>query len=96
MKKRDFGQCDIKRCTGKKLEHFNLLKSISIKTPHRGIVLSPSGKQSVSKEDLNIVLKNGCCVVDCSWNRVDEIQFDKMKMSHPRLCKKKKKKKFLF
>jgi pre-rRNA-processing protein TSR3 len=81
---RDFGQCDMKRCTGKKLEHLQCLKSLPLKTPHRGIVLSPNGKQSVSKEDLKIVEKNGCCVVDCSWKRIDEIPFEKMKMSHPR------------
>jgi pre-rRNA-processing protein TSR3 len=81
----DFGQCDSKRCTGKKLERMGMIKALNVKCAHRGIVLSPNGQKSVSKEDYDIVVKNGACVVDCSWNRVDEIPFEKMKMSHARL-----------
>ena len=33
----DFGHCDAKRCTGKKLERFGLIKSLNIKVPFRGM-----------------------------------------------------------
>ncbi|KAL0483564.1 ribosome biogenesis protein TSR3 [Acrasis kona] len=81
----DFEQCDAKRCTGKKLERLNMLKSISLHTPFRGVVLSPNGTQTVSPLDKDAVEKYGACVVDCSWNEVDSIPFHKMRMGYPRL-----------
>lgn len=68
----DFNQCDSKRCTGRKLLKFKLLKAVPSKKKYRGIVLSAEGKSIVSPEDLNIVKKYGLCVIDCSWNRIEE------------------------
>jgi pre-rRNA-processing protein TSR3 len=110
----DFGQwflffltySDSKKCTGKKLERLQLIKTLPLKgklylykfmtlswyfiflysKAFKGIVLSPNGTQSVSPEDHEIVKKFGCCVVDCSWNKVEEIPFHQMKMGYPRLC----------
>jgi pre-rRNA-processing protein TSR3 len=49
----DFEQCDSKKCTGKKMERFKLLKNIKdLKKKFKGIVLSAFGKKIVSKEDL--------------------------------------------
>lgn len=83
----DFEQCDAKRCTGKKLERLNMLQSISLHTPFRGVVLSPNAEQTVSPLDKAAVEKYGACVVDCSWNEIDSIPFHKMRMGYPRLCK---------
>ena len=45
----DFGQCDARRCTGKKLERFGWIKGLKPSQRCRGnaIVLTPDGKQSV-------------------------------------------------
>jgi len=68
----DFEQCDSKKCTGKKMERFKLLKSIKdLKKRFKGIVLSAFGKKIVSKEDIEYCQKYGLCVIDCSWNRIE-------------------------
>jgi len=69
----DFNQCDGKKCTGRKMERFDLLKSIKNKhKKFKGVVLSAFGEKMVCKEDLDICLKYGVCVIDCSWNRIEE------------------------
>jgi pre-rRNA-processing protein TSR3 len=69
----DFEQCDSKKCTGKKMERFKLLSSIrDRKKKFRGIVLSAFGKKFVSRNDLECAEKYGICVIDCSWNRIEE------------------------
>jgi pre-rRNA-processing protein TSR3 len=69
----DFEQCDSKKCTGKKMERFKLLVSLKDKKKNfKGIVLSAFGKKMVSKEDLEHCVKYGICVIDCSWNRIEE------------------------
>ena len=42
-------------------------------------MLTPSGQQAVSPADRDIVEKYGICVVECSWARIDEIPFGKLK-----------------
>ena len=69
----DFNQCDSKRCTGRKLLKFNLIKSVHEgRKKYKGIVLSAQGTSTLSPQDLDIVLKHGLCVIDCSWNRIEE------------------------
>ncbi|XVF15116.1 hypothetical protein REPUB_Repub09cG0121500 [Reevesia pubescens] len=113
----DFGQCDAKRCTGRKLARFGFLKEIvlhekcvsvgfKIKLYHikcrnmalndfmqdlrvnsgfGGIVLSPVGNQCVSKEDYNLMKRKGLAVVDCSWARLSDVPFVKLRCGAPRL-----------
>lgn len=50
-------------------------------------VYSPAGKQCVSKEDHNLMNRKGLAVVDCSWARLDDVPFTKLRCSAPRLCK---------
>ena len=71
----DFNQCDSKKCTGRKMERFKLLKAIKEKKKKfKGVVLSAFGDKPVSMEDLPIILKHGICVIDCSWNRIEETE----------------------
>jgi pre-rRNA-processing protein TSR3 len=67
----DFNQCDPSKCSGRKLESFGLLKNINHKGRFRGITLAATGKKYVSKEDKEIILKHGLCVIDCSWNKIE-------------------------
>ncbi|XP_015890883.2 uncharacterized protein LOC107425393 isoform X2 [Ziziphus jujuba] len=81
----DFGQCDAKRCTGRKLSRFGLLKELRVNNGFGGIVLSPVGMQCVSREDSNLVKQKGLAVVDCSWARLDDVPFVKLRCTAPRL-----------
>lgn len=68
----DFAHCDAKKCSGKKLERFKLLTTLDKKKKFKGVVLSAFGKKECSQEDLEYAEKYGVCVVDCSWNRIEE------------------------
>ncbi|KAF7130503.1 hypothetical protein RHSIM_Rhsim10G0156200 [Rhododendron simsii] len=115
----DFGQCDAKKCTGRKLSRFGLLKEsldshtqayraahlntaqallillndefgnimqeLRVTNGFGGIVLSPAGKQCVSKEDYILMKRKGLAVVDCSWARLDDVPFAKLRCAAPRL-----------
>lgn len=74
----DLEQCDPKRCTGRKLSRLGYLRTMRIGQGFGGIVLSPNGTKSVSKEDYNIVASYGIGVIDCSWNKLDEVPFLKL------------------
>jgi len=81
----DFGQCDVKRCTGRKLSRFGLLKELRVTNGFGGVVLSPVGTQCVSKADHPIVQRKGLAVVDCSWARLSDVPFVKLRCGAPRL-----------
>ncbi|KAF5196256.1 Ribosome biogenesis protein tsr3-like protein [Thalictrum thalictroides] len=50
-----------------------------------GVVLSPVGKQCVSKEDHLLIKTKGLAVVDCSWARLSDVPFVKLRCFAPRL-----------
>ncbi|KAJ6918865.1 hypothetical protein NC651_012964 [Populus alba x Populus x berolinensis] len=132
----DFGQCDAKRCTGRKLARFDLLKEsiccffcisgtmswlcvseLRVSSGFGGIVLStysilldmlsrldlinnweaslhygfgkgmeiPVGSHCVSREDYNLIKRKGLAVVDCSWARLEDVPFVKLRCASPRL-----------
>lgn len=81
----DFGQCDAKRCTGRKLARFNLLKELRVTAGFGGIVLSPVGTHCVSREDYPLIKQRGLAVVDCSWARLSDVPFVKLRCAAPRL-----------
>ncbi|KAH1251086.1 Ribosome biogenesis protein TSR3 [Glycine max] len=91
----DFGQCDAKRCTGRKLSRLGMLKAILIlidfiqelrvSNGFGGVVLSPAGNQCVSREDYSLIQKKGLAVVDCSWARLDDVPFMRLRCAAPRL-----------
>src|SRR5688572_13489769 len=49
--------------------------------------VSPLGEQSVSAEDKAIVEELGISVVDCSWAKLDDVPFAKIRGKYERLCK---------
>jgi pre-rRNA-processing protein TSR3 len=81
----DVNQCDPKRCTGRKLVRHGLVKPLKLGNHFGGIILTPIGQKCVSPEDKQIILENGIAVVDCSWAKLDETPFSRMKGKHLRL-----------
>lgn len=81
----DVNQCDPKRCTGRKLVRHGFVKPLKLGQHFGGIILSPIGQKCVSPEDKQIVLDSGIAVVDCSWAKLDETPFSRMKGKHLRL-----------
>jgi len=81
----DMEHCDPKKCTGRKLARFKLIKVLRLGHKFSGIVLSPNGEKCVCPDDASIVSKHGIAVVDCSWAKIESTPFSKMKSNHPRL-----------
>lgn len=81
----DVNQCDPKRCTGRKLVRMGFVKPLKLGQHFGGIILSPMGQKCVSPEDKQIVQESGIAVVDCSWAKLDETPFARMKGKHLRL-----------
>eukprot|EP00007_Cunea_sp_BSH-02190019_P007859 CAMPEP_0174243138 /NCGR_PEP_ID=MMETSP0417-20130205/30498_1 /TAXON_ID=242541 /ORGANISM="Mayorella sp, Strain BSH-02190019" /LENGTH=298 /DNA_ID=CAMNT_0015322597 /DNA_START=109 /DNA_END=1005 /DNA_ORIENTATION=- len=81
----DFGQCDAKRCTGRKLARLGKLTTLRLGQPWKGVILSPNGKSTVSPADREMVEQKGIAVVDCSWAQLDAIPFSKMRGPGERL-----------
>lgn len=81
----DLNHCDPKKCSGRKLLRHGLIKNLKLGQRFPGLVLSPVGVHCVSPLDKNIIESSGIAVVDCSWARIDETPFSRMKSPHPRL-----------
>ncbi|KAJ2023161.1 ribosome biogenesis protein tsr3 [Coemansia sp. S610] len=81
----DFDHCDPKRCSGRKLARMGLVKEFRLGQVFKGVVMSPEGKQVVSRADLPIMQQFGAAMIDCSWARIDEVPFNRIKAHHNRL-----------
>nr|XP_031835208.1 ribosome biogenesis protein TSR3 homolog isoform X2 [Nomia melanderi] len=81
----DLEQCDPKKCSGRKLVRHGLVKILRLGARFPGLVLTPVGQKCVSPIDRDIVRDYGCAVVDCSWARLDDTPFGRMKTPNPRL-----------
>ncbi len=85
MRMWDFQQCDPKRCSGARLARRGIFEKMPLKSPFRGIVLSPEAKVAVSPADIELLEKGGMSLIDCSWARLQEIPFKQMQSGHHRL-----------
>ncbi|KAK8734735.1 hypothetical protein OTU49_005958 [Cherax quadricarinatus] len=81
----DLQHCDPKKCSGRKLARHAMVKLLRLGQRFSGLVLTPVGKKCISPEDASILLQHGIAVVDCSWARLSETPFNRMKAAHPRL-----------
>ena len=81
----DVGQCDPKRCSGRKLARLDLIKELKLGRRFAGLCLSPLGQKTISPADKEILDEQGISVVDCSWAKIEETPFHKMKSGYPRL-----------
>jgi len=81
----DFGHCDPRRCSGKRLARQRLISELRVGSRFRGVVLSPKAVQVLSPADKELIDKGGLAVVECSWARLSEIPFSKIASPHERL-----------
>lgn len=81
----DLNHCDPKKCSGRKLARHGLIKNLRLGQRFPGLVLTPIATHCVSPADKDIITANGLAVVDCSWAKLDETPFDRMKTPYPRL-----------
>lgn len=85
---RDFGaklaiwdtqQCDPKHCSGHWLAQHGYLRRMPVGRSFRGIALSHHGTRTISPADREIVQEHGLVVLDCSWNRTEEVSLGLLK-----------------
>lgn len=74
----EFRQDDPKKCTSARLRKFRLVRSLpSLKRiPSLAIVLNPTSSRTLSREDRELVHREGLVALDCSWNMSEDI-FDR-------------------
>ncbi len=81
----DLGQCDPKRCSGRKLARLGCLRELRLQQRFPGVALTPSATDCISPGDYHLIHSDGLAVVDCSWNRLDDVPFGRIKSAAPRL-----------
>jgi len=81
----DFAQCDPTRCTGRKLERLHAISALAVKQRFPGISLSPKGTLTLSPADRQSIHDGGLAVVDCSWNKLGEVPWAKIRTGRERL-----------
>ena len=81
----DLNQCDPKRCSGRKLARLGCLRELRIQQRFPGVALTPSATDCISPGDYHLIHSDGLAVVDCSWNRLDDVPFARLHSKAPRL-----------
>ncbi len=71
-----YGECDPRKCTGKKMERMGFGVVIrDFKRVPRGVVLNPFSKIALSRGDREVAVKRGLIVVDASWAKLKPMKF---------------------
>jgi pre-rRNA-processing protein TSR3 len=81
----DLNHCDAKRCSGKRLMRLGLMRELHVGQKHPGVVVSPKAKVVLSPADKDVLEQYGAAVVEASWNRIEEVPFNKIGGPNPRL-----------
>ncbi|PSR97734.1 hypothetical protein BD289DRAFT_73369 [Coniella lustricola] len=74
----DLGHCDPKRCSGKRLMRAGLMRELHLGQRHNGVIITPNGKHTLSPADRELMDTYGAAVVECSWARTSEVQWNKV------------------
>ena len=81
----ELSQTDVRRDTGSQLCRKGLCERVRVGTRFPGVVLSPRGRETISPADGELVARYGLGVVNCSWARLDDVPFGKLKSGGDRL-----------
>ncbi|KAL8812644.1 MAG: hypothetical protein Q9200_000872 [Gallowayella weberi] len=81
----DLEHCDPKRCSGKRLMHFGMMRELSVGQKFPGVVISPNAKTLISPVDAPLLETHGAAVVECSWVRISEVPWTKIGGKNERL-----------
>lgn len=81
----DLNHCAPQKCTGRKLARLSLLTPLRLTQRTGGVALSPSATEAISRADAQIASIGGLAVVDCSWARLDEVPFTRLRSAADRL-----------
>lgn len=81
----DFNHCDPKKCSGRKLVRLGFVKTLRLTQRFNGIVLTPMASKCIGPDDRELIENSGLAVVDCSWAKLEETPFSKMKSTNIRL-----------
>jgi pre-rRNA-processing protein TSR3 len=77
------GQCDPKKCTGRKLARFDLARLYDriSRLPKSAILLDPTAEKAISPAD---DYRKGIIVLDCSWEEVERAfpELAKLNLEH--------------
>jgi pre-rRNA-processing protein TSR3 len=77
------GQCDPKKCTGRKLARFDLARMYDriSRLPRSAILLDPTAEKALSPADNPF---KGIIVLDCSWEEVERVfpELGKLNLEH--------------
>ncbi len=81
------GQDDPRRCTSGKLSKFGLIEELGKPShiPGRAILLDPFSERVLTPGDRERILGGGLVVVDCSWERAEEVFSRRLPGIHRRL-----------
>lgn len=81
----DFGHCDPKKCSGRRLVRQGWLRELPIHNSKsspaakfNGIILSPRARIPLTQADTPLIMVHGLAVVDCSWARVEDVPWNKV------------------
>src|SRR5467141_4870052 len=71
----EFRQDDPKKCTSARLRKFRLVRSLGSlrRIPSSAVVLNPTSSRTLSREDRELVHREGLVALDCSWNLSEDI-----------------------
>lgn len=67
-----YNECDPKKCTSLKLKKYGFLiiKRRLTRDLKNAILLNPFSQKVINSSDRTIILKYGLIVIDCSWNKI--------------------------
>ena len=71
----EWGQNDAKRDSGSKICRLGYASQLKIGQSFQGIVLSSEASILASPADIDIVQRYGIAGINCSWNRLEEVNF---------------------
>ncbi|XP_062509505.1 uncharacterized protein LOC134185675 isoform X2 [Corticium candelabrum] len=81
----DFGECDPKKCTGRRLLRKGIVRKLHFDQRFYGIVLSPLADTHISPADKDLIAQLGLAVIDCSWAELKASKFDRIRARNTRL-----------